>query len=77
MAVVDKDHALIISGNGDVIEPEDGIIAIGSGGPYALSAAKALREYSDLDAKGIVRKSLEIAASICVFTNDEFHIEEL
>ena len=77
LAVVDKDHALIISGNGDVIEPEDGIIAIGSGGPYALSAAKALREYSDLDAKGIVKKSLEIAASICVFTNDEFHIEEL
>jgi ATP-dependent HslUV protease subunit HslV len=77
LAVVDKDHALIISGNGDVIEPEDGIIAIGSGGPYALAAARALREYSDLDAKGIVKKSLEIAASICVFTNDQFYIEEL
>ncbi len=77
LAVLDNDHAMIISGNGDVIEPEDGIIAIGSGGPYALAAAKALKEYSDLDAKGIVRKSLEIAAAICVYTNDKFFIEEL
>lgn len=77
LAVLDKDHAMIISGNGDVIEPEDGIVAIGSGGPYALAAARALKEYSDLDAKGIVKKSLEIAASICVYTNDKFFIEEL
>jgi ATP-dependent HslUV protease subunit HslV len=77
LAVLDKEHALIISGNGDVIEPDDGIIAIGSGGPYALAAARALKEYSDLDAKEIVKKSLEIASSICVFTNDKITIEEL
>lgn len=77
LAVLDKDHAMIISGNGDVIEPEDGIVAIGSGGPYALAAARALKECSDLDAKEIVKKSLEIAASICVYTNDKFFIEEL
>lgn len=77
LAVMDKEHALIISGNGDVIEPDDAIIAIGSGGPFALAAARALKEYSDLDAKGIVRKSLEIASSICVFTNDKIIIEEL
>ncbi len=77
LAVLDKDHALIISGNGDVIEPDDGIVAIGSGGPYALAAARALKEFSDLDAKGIVKKSLEIASSICVYTNDKFFVEEL
>lgn len=77
LAVLDKDHALIVSGNGDVIEPDDGIVAIGSGGPYALAAARALKEFSDLDAKGIVKKSLEIASSICVYTNDKFFIEEL
>jgi len=77
LAVLDRDHAMIISGNGDVIEPEDAIVAIGSGGPYALAAAKALKEYSDMDAKGIVKKALEIAASICVYTNDRFFIEEL
>jgi ATP-dependent HslUV protease subunit HslV len=77
LAVMDKEHALIISGNGDVIEPDDAIIAIGSGGPFALAAARALKEYSDLDAKGVVKKSLEIASSICVFTNDKITIEEL
>jgi ATP-dependent HslUV protease subunit HslV len=77
IAVLDKEHALVISGNGDVIEPDDNIVAIGSGGPYALAAARALVEYSDLDAKGIVKKSLEIASSICVFTNDKIIIEEL
>lgn len=77
LAVLDKDHALVISGNGDVIEPDDGIIAIGSGGPYALAAARALKIHSDLDAKTIVRKSIEIAASICVYTNDKIVIEEL
>ena len=77
LAVVDKEHALIISGNGDVIEPDDGIVAIGSGGPYALAAARALREFSNLDAKGIVKKSLEIAAEICIFTNAKISIEEL
>ena len=77
LAVLDKDHALILSGNGDVVEPDDGIVAIGSGGPYALAAARALKEFSDLDAKGIVKKSLEIASSICVYTNQNFFIEEL
>jgi len=77
LAVLDKDHALIISGNGDVIEPDDAVVAIGSGGPYALAAARALKEFSDLDAKGIVKKSLEIASSICIYTNESFFIEEL
>jgi len=77
LAVLNKDHALVISGNGDVIEPDDGIVAIGSGGPYALAAARALKEHSDLDAKNIVRKSIEIASSICVYTNDKIIIEEL
>lgn len=77
LAVLDKEHALIISGNGDVIEPDDGIVAIGSGGPYALAAARALLEYSNLDARGVVEKSLQIASGICVFTNDKISIEEL
>ena len=77
LAVLNKEHALIISGNGDVIEPDDGIVAIGSGGPYALAAARALLEFSNLDAKDVVKKSLEIAAGICVFTNDKISIEEL
>ena len=77
LAVLNKEHALIISGNGDVIEPDDGIVAIGSGGPYALAAARALLEYPNLEAKEVVKKSLEIAAGICVFTNDKISIEEL
>lgn len=77
LAVLNKEHALIISGNGDVIEPDDGLVAIGSGGPYALAAARALMEFSNLDAKDVVKKSLEIAAGICVFTNDKISIEEL
>jgi ATP-dependent HslUV protease subunit HslV len=77
LAVLDHEHALVISGNGDVIEPDDGIVAIGSGGAYALSAARALKAHSDLDAKTIVRKSIEIASSICVYTNDQIIIEEL
>lgn len=77
LAVLDREHALVISGNGDVIEPDDGIVAIGSGGPYALAAARALVAHSDLDAKSIVKKSIEIASSICVYTNDRIIIEEL
>jgi len=77
LAVLDQDHALVISGNGDVIEPDDGIVAIGSGGPYALASARALIAHSDLDAKTIVRRSIEIASSICVYTNDRIIIEEL
>ncbi len=77
MIVIDKKQALMISGNGDVIEPDDGIIAIGSGGPYALAAARALKAETKLSAEEIVRKSLEIAASICVYTNDNINVETL
>lgn len=77
LAVADRDASLIITGNGDVIEPEAGIMAIGSGGPFAQSAATALLENSDLSAVAIVEKSLMIAADICVFTNHNRTIEEL
>ncbi|QDE41454.1 ATP-dependent protease subunit HslV [Luteibacter pinisoli] len=77
LAVADKDASLIISGNGDVLEPENGLIAIGSGGPYAQSAALALLENSDLDARTIVEKALKIAGDICIYTNHNVSIEEL
>ena len=77
LAVADTTASLIISGNGDVIEPEDGLIAIGSGGPYAQAAARALLSNTDLDARDIVEKGLEIAADICIYTNHNRTIEEL
>ena len=77
LAVADTTASLIISGNGDVIEPERGLIAIGSGGPYAQAAASALLDNTDLDARTIVEKSLAIASDICVFTNTQITIEEL
>lgn len=77
LAVADKESILIISGNGDVIEPEKGIIAIGSGGPFAQSAATALLENTTLEAKDIVEKSLNIAAEICIYTNHHLTIEAL
>jgi ATP-dependent HslUV protease subunit HslV len=77
LAVADKTTSLIISGNGDVIEPEQNLIAIGSGGPYAQASAVALLENTDLDARTIVEKALEIASNICVYTNDHLTIEEL
>lgn len=77
LVVADKEASLVISGNGDVIEPEDAIMAIGSGGSYALAAARALVFNSDLDARPIVEKSLNIAADICVYTNRSLTIEEL
>ncbi|MCZ6525305.1 MAG: ATP-dependent protease subunit HslV [Gammaproteobacteria bacterium] len=77
LCVADKSTSLIITGNGDVIEPEDNIMAIGSGGPYAKAAAKALIENSALDARQIVEKSLTIAADICIYTNQTLTIEEL
>ena len=77
LAVSDKKHSFLISGSGEVIEPDDGIIAIGSGGPYALAAARALLRYSDLPAKEIVREAMNIAASICIYTNEEITVEEL
>jgi len=77
MAVADKSVSLIVSGTGDVLEPEDGIIGIGSGGNYALAAARALIDIPGLDAEAIAKKALAIAASICVFTNDKVTIESL
>ncbi|KZY67901.1 HslU--HslV peptidase proteolytic subunit, partial [Oleiphilus sp. HI0065] len=77
LAVADKDASLIITGNGDVIEPEDSLIAIGSGGPFAQASAKALLDNTELSARDIVEKGLDIAASICVFTNDQRTIKEL
>lgn len=77
LAVADKDASLIITGNGDVIQPEDDLIAIGSGGPFAQSAARALLENTTLDARTIVEKGLAIAGNICVFTNQNHTIETL
>ena len=77
LVVADKESSLVITGNGDVIEPEDSIMAIGSGGSYALSAARALVLNSELNARDIVKKSLEIAAGICVYTNEVYTIKEL
>jgi ATP-dependent HslUV protease subunit HslV len=75
LAIADHDHSLIVSGTGDVIEPDDGLIGIGSGGPFALAAARALVAHSALDAKAIVAEAMKVAASICVFTNDHITIE--
>jgi ATP-dependent HslUV protease subunit HslV len=77
LAVADRDSSLIITGNGDVLEPEFGIVAIGSGGPYAQAAARALLENTDLAPEALVRKSLEIAADLCIYTNRSFTIETL
>jgi ATP-dependent HslUV protease subunit HslV len=77
MAVADKSVSLILSGNGDVLEPEEGLIGIGSGGPYALSAARALMENTDMDAESIARKALSIAADICVYTNRNVTLEAI
>ena len=77
LAVADRSVSLVISGTGDVIEPEGGIMSIGSGGPYAKAAAVALLENTDMDARAIVERSLTIAADICIYTNHEVTIEEL
>jgi ATP-dependent HslUV protease subunit HslV len=77
LAVADKNTSLVITGNGDVIEPEDNLIAIGSGGPFAQSAARALLDNTDLGARDIVEKGLSIAADICIYTNHNRTIEEL
>ncbi|KNZ70894.1 ATP-dependent protease [Thermincola ferriacetica] len=77
LIVADSKHLLIISGNGEVIEPDDNVAAIGSGGSYALAAARALIKFTELDAAKIAREALTIAASICVFTNDNIVVEEL
>ena len=77
LAVADRDHSFIVSGTGDLIEPDDGLIGIGSGGPYALAAARALVAHSDLDAKAIAAESMKIAAAICIYTNDHVTVETL
>jgi ATP-dependent HslUV protease subunit HslV len=77
LAVANKEASLIITGNGDVIQPEDDLIAIGSGGPFAQSAARALLDNTDMDAKSIVEKGLAIAGDICIYTNHNRTIEEL
>jgi len=77
MAVADKDNSYILSGNGEVIEPEDGIIAIGSGGAYALAAARAMVKFTDKPAREIVEEALKIASDICIYSNDNITIEEL
>jgi ATP-dependent HslUV protease, peptidase subunit HslV len=77
LAVVDREHSLIISGNGDVIEPDDGIVAVGSGGMYALAAARILVKHTTMSAREIVRESLDAASDICVYTNKNFEIREL
>ena len=77
MLAVDQETLLLISGNGEIIEPDGGFIAIGSGGAYALAAAKALYQHTNFAAKDIVKESLEIAASICVYTNDNITVETL
>jgi ATP-dependent HslUV protease subunit HslV len=77
LIVADMEHTFILSGTGDVVEPDDGIAAIGSGGPYALAAAKALLRSTEMDAPEIVKESMRIASEICIYTNDRIVIEEL
>ncbi len=77
LAVADLDSSFVISGTGDVVEPEDGVLAIGSGGPYALAAARALLNHSSLDARAIVEESMQIAGVIDIYTNQQLVIEEL
>jgi ATP-dependent HslUV protease subunit HslV len=77
LLAIDREHLLIISGTGDVIEPDEPVAAIGSGGSYALAAARALVEHSSLDAKAIAKEAMKIAASICLYTNDQIVLHEL
>ena len=77
LAVADKEHGFIVSGTGEVIEPDDGILAIGSGGPYALAAARALVKHTDLNAKDVVRRALEIAGEICIYSNTNITVLDL
>ncbi|HZX47035.1 MAG TPA: ATP-dependent protease subunit HslV [Clostridia bacterium] len=77
LIALDRESLLVISGNGEVIEPDDNVIAVGSGGPYALAAARALYENTELDAAGIAEKALRIASGICVYTNEDITVLEL
>ena len=77
LAVADREHSFIVSGNGDVIEPDDGLIGIGSGGPFALAAARALVAHAQLDVKAIVTEAMRIAADLCIYTNAQISVEVL
>jgi len=77
MVVADREHVFVLSGSGDIVEPDDGVAAVGSGGPYALAAARALLQHSDLGAEEIAREALRLAAEICVFTNNRVTVETL
>lgn len=77
LIVADKDNTFLISGTGDVVEPDDGIIAIGSGGPFALAAARTMARHTDFSAKKIAEEALKVSAEICIYTNDQITIEEL
>ena len=77
MAVSDQSVSLLLSGTGDVLEPDDGLIGIGSGGNYALAAARALADREDMDAEAIARRAMAIAANLCIYTNDEVTVETL
>ncbi len=77
LAILDMEHAYILSGSGDIIEPDDGIVAIGSGGPYALAACRSLVKHANLSAKEVIAESIRTAAGICIYTNTEIYIEEL
>jgi ATP-dependent HslUV protease subunit HslV len=77
LAVADAEHLFMVSGNGDVIEPDDDVVAIGSGGSYALAAARALKEHSELDAPAVVRRALQIAGEICIYSNQDIVVLEL
>jgi len=77
IAVADRNSSLIISGTGDIIEPEDGLVAIGSGGPYAMSAARALIRHTNMSAREVAEEAMKITAEICIYTNSEILIEEL
>ncbi len=77
MIVSDTQSTFLLSGTGDLIEPDDGIVAVGSGGPYAMAAARALVRHSDLDAKNIAKEAMNIASEICIYTNPSLTIEEL
>ena len=77
LAILNEDHVYVVSGGGDIVEPDDNIVAIGSGGPYALAACRAFAKCSDMSARQIVEESIKIAAGICVYTNNEISVEEL
>jgi ATP-dependent HslUV protease subunit HslV len=77
LVVADQEASFLLSGTGDVISPDDGLLAVGSGGPYALAAARALVAHSGLDAAGVAREALKIASKICIYTNDQIEVESL